>query len=232
MMMKPRVDRLQVYESPQHLVLLGHRRRTGRWRIVTIDRTRAEGDHLPLTEDPTEFASHAAAIARLAELSGGAGGAGGAAATGGGSPLVLAFEAVALLGAVRFLDAYYLLFVTRREPVGILAGHTIFRAEETAMISLRPGGFSTASRVGSAPRAPSSSAAPTRRAAAAASSSTHSPPLSPTSPEPSAPSAGRGAAAGGASAASAAPPPPGRSRSALALDRSLQTSVAQTALGC
>ncbi|EOD22156.1 hypothetical protein EMIHUDRAFT_450701 [Emiliania huxleyi CCMP1516] len=87
-MMKPRVDRLQVYESPQHLVLLGHRRRTGRWRI-----------------------------------------------------------AVALLGAVRFLDAYYLLFVTRREPVGILAGHTIFRAEETAMISLRPGGFSTASRV-------------------------------------------------------------------------------------
>ena len=45
-------------------------------------------------------------------------------------------EADALLGMVRFLEGWYLLLVTRREPVGVLSGHVIFRVEETAMLSV------------------------------------------------------------------------------------------------
>ncbi|NRA98124.1 MAG: hypothetical protein HRU14_18170, partial [Planctomycetes bacterium] len=50
-------DRLDAFNrevGPRHFPVLIE-------NAVPIDRTRAEGDHLPLTEDPTEFASHAAA---------------------------------------------------------------------------------------------------------------------------------------------------------------------------
>ena len=37
---------------------------------------------------------------------------------------------------VRFLEGWYMLFVTRAEVAGVIGGHSIHRIEETAMLSV------------------------------------------------------------------------------------------------
>ena len=127
---------VDVYESSTSFVLVGHD--GSRRRMLHVHRHPADappqavtesgalpgGSLPPVTEDRRSY-SQAACEKRLAEL---------------GSdddPLVRVIRgAAALLGMVRFLEGWYMLFVTRTEIAGIIGGHAIHRVEETAMLSV------------------------------------------------------------------------------------------------
>ena len=96
---------LDVYETPQTLVLVG-RLPSGLHRMALVRRMHSpdDDDLPPVSEEPTLFGPKALAD-RLAVL---------------GATKLL--KADALLGMVRFLEGWYLLLVTRREPVGVLSG--------------------------------------------------------------------------------------------------------------
>ena len=110
---------IDVYETPQALVLVG-RFPSGQHKLTLVWRTHdpADGQLPPVAEDAAML-DDKALTERIDEL---------------GATKLL--EADALLGMVRFLEGWYLLLVTRREPVGVLSGHVIFRVEETAMLSV------------------------------------------------------------------------------------------------
>jgi hypothetical protein len=110
---------IDVYETPQALVLVG-RFPSGQHKLALVWRTHdpADGQLPPVAEDAAMLDDRAL-TERIDEL---------------GATKLL--EADALLGMVRFLEGWYLLLVTRREPVGVLSGHVIFRVEETAMLSV------------------------------------------------------------------------------------------------
>jgi len=135
-----KMDRIEVYESVSLLVLVGRKRATDAWRVLRFKRNRADGEHLAVVEDAEEY-DRAGARKRITALSSreaplglsleavaflGAFGWMGCcsklkARTGSlTSPSHPTLRACA--GAVRFLEGYYLLFVTRREPVGVIAG--------------------------------------------------------------------------------------------------------------
>ena len=114
-----KVRHIDVYETPQALVLVG-RLPSGLHRVVIVRRTHGpeDGELPPATEDPALLGLEG--LTQRLE----------------GLDATKLLEAEALLGMVRFLEGWYLLLVTRREPVGVLSGHVIFRVDETAMLSV------------------------------------------------------------------------------------------------
>ena len=95
----PRIFHVEVFESPHVYVLVGQT--TSGLRLLQIARGRGESDALPtVIEEAIEREDLAE---RLQDL-------------GGGIMPTKVLEADALLGMIRFLEGYYMLFVTRRAP--------------------------------------------------------------------------------------------------------------------
>ena len=141
---------IDVYESATEFILVGHEGK--RRRILRIDRrasaavmgpsaaqqressaphTGGEGAPPlalpPVSEDPRTYTEQECRV-QLDSISAAA-----------GEPALSerrSLRAAALLGMVRFLEGWYMLFVTRAEVAGVIAGHSIHRVEETAMISV------------------------------------------------------------------------------------------------
>ena len=141
---------IDVYESTTEFILVGHEGK--RRRILRIDRrasaavigpsdvreqessaphTGGEGVPPlalpPVNEDPRAYTEQECRE-QLDAISAAA-----------GEPALSerrSLRAAALLGMVRFLEGWYMLFVTRAEVAGVIAGHSIHRVEETAMISV------------------------------------------------------------------------------------------------
>ena len=96
------------------------------YQLLVVDRELPPGEEaevLPPVSEEQGVLTPAQCERRLAEL-------------GDGAPLIKVLGADALLGMIRFLEGWHMLFVTRREPVGVLCGHCIYRVEETAMINV------------------------------------------------------------------------------------------------
>lgn len=143
-----RVDRIALFESQNIYVLVGHLRATERHRILVVRRK------TPLTPQSTvrelnhdthqdDLVATLKALEREYD----------------GATLAHRLDAVAFLGMVRFLEGYHMLFITRREPVGVILGHTVFRVEETAMISVSEGPGPVAPTMASSAAGSSSAAA-------------------------------------------------------------------------
>jgi hypothetical protein len=83
--------------------------------------SRLESSELDASEDPVEYTEREAA-ALLRTIGDGNASVGG---------LSLVTRCVGCVGAVRFLEGYYLILVTQRRKVGMLAGHPVYAVEET-----------------------------------------------------------------------------------------------------
>ena len=122
------VTQVDVYEGLTSFVLVGHDR--DQRRLLQVHRRRPEGDELPpVSEDACLYSVEgcrrrmsAIAIEQGAALS--------------PEPLL---RASALLGMIRFVEGYYMVFVSRHEVAGVIAGHAICRVEETAMLAVDGG---------------------------------------------------------------------------------------------
>ena len=53
--------------------------------------------------------------------------------------LSLAARGCGVCGAIRFLEGYYLILITRRRRVGTLAGHAVYAVEDTEARAARAG---------------------------------------------------------------------------------------------
>lgn len=129
----PVVTRVDLFEGAATYVLIGHEGPSRR-RLMHIQRPTAGRAALkpgmdacpPVTEDRRTYTEEEC-MARLAEI--------GAQYD---APLVCVLKGSALLGMVRFLEGWYMLFVTRHEVAGVIGGHFIHRVEETAMHAVLP----------------------------------------------------------------------------------------------
>jgi hypothetical protein len=119
---------IDVYESATSYVLVGHA--DARRHLLHVSRVAgaagaASALEPPVVEDPRAY-TEAACEAQLLALG----------ASGGALTRVL--RASALLGMVRFLEGWSMLFVTRTEVAGVIGGHAIHRIEETVFLSVAP----------------------------------------------------------------------------------------------
>ena len=122
------VTRVDLFESPAAYVLVGHEGPDLR-RVMHVYRPAADwrpGNMLPVEEERTLY-TEKECMARLAEIG-----------AHHDAPLVCLLNASALLGMVRFVEGWYMLFVTRHEVAGVIGGHYIYRVEETAMQAVHP----------------------------------------------------------------------------------------------
>jgi len=122
------VARVDLFESPAAYVLVGHEGPDLR-RVMHVYRPAADwrpGNMLPVEEERTLY-TEKECMARLAEIG-----------AHHDAPLVCLLNASALLGMVRFVEGWYMLFVTRHEVAGVIGGHYIYRVEETAMQAVLP----------------------------------------------------------------------------------------------
>ena len=148
------LEHLDVYENPSRFVVVGRRRVDGGtasalgYQLLVVDRELPPGEEaegLPPVSEEQGVLTPAQCERRLAEL-------------GDGAPLIKVLGADALLGMIRFLEGWHMLFVTRREPVGVLCGHCIYRVEETAMVNVcRAGAGGCGSSAGGGAQAAASS---------------------------------------------------------------------------
>lgn len=128
-------SQVDVYDSPSggQFVLVGHGAGGSR-HILHVHRrpaTAAGNEELPVSEE-LQTQSEASCEARLRELIF----ANLPPDEAQEAPLAPMLRACALLGMVRFLEGWYMLFVTRTDIVGVIGGHAIHRVEETAMVSV------------------------------------------------------------------------------------------------
>lgn len=119
---------IDVYEFPHSFVLVAHE--GGQRHLLHVSRTRVETSTNasllpPVTEDPAAY-DEAACSAELRKLADTAGVV--------DLPPVRILRAAALLGLVRFLEGWHMLFVIRSEVAGMIGGHAIHRIEETAIL--------------------------------------------------------------------------------------------------
>ena len=111
------VTRVDLFESPAAYVLVGHEGPDLR-RVMHVYRPAADwrpGNMLPVEEERTLY-TEKECMARLAEIG-----------AHHDAPLVCLLNASALLGMVRFVEGWYMLFVTRHEVAGVIGGHYIYR---------------------------------------------------------------------------------------------------------
>jgi|APGre2960657444_1045066.scaffolds.fasta_scaffold00509_4 hypothetical protein len=108
-----------LYETRARFYLVAYTSDKRSWRVLKI--SRLEARELEVVEDPAEYTEHQAA-ALLRTIADGN-------ATVGG--LQLAARGCGCVGAIRFLEGYYLILVTQRRRVGTLAGHAVYAVEET-----------------------------------------------------------------------------------------------------
>ncbi|EAW14517.1 phosphatidylinositol-3,5-bisphosphate 5-phosphatase [Aspergillus clavatus NRRL 1] len=120
-----RVHKISLYETATRFYMVGMDLSDTRFRILKMDRT-SETDDLNIAEDDIVYTKRE--MSQLLDAIDD-----GNKSTGG---LKLRCSAWALLGFIRFTDAYYMLLVTKRAQVAMLGGHYIYKIDGTELISL------------------------------------------------------------------------------------------------
>ncbi|KAG8466340.1 hypothetical protein KFE25_002096 [Diacronema lutheri] len=127
---------LELYESPSAFYLFGRSRaRSSAWSLLKVRREEPpdepDGVPPPIEEDAGEYSSaEMRALVQRLHLA--------TKAKGHAQGLVHALRACAFLGMVRFLESHYMLFVTRREHVGLIGPHAVYRIDATVLVSTAP----------------------------------------------------------------------------------------------
>ncbi|WIA12380.1 hypothetical protein OEZ85_012427 [Tetradesmus obliquus] len=113
--------RISIYGTKSRLYVVGHDEQLGICRILKF--RRHDGPRLDVVEDPLVYTPEQCTLVlrRVHEQSGG---------------LQLISKGHGIIGCFRFTDSYYLLVVARREYVGHICGHKVYRIAETCLISL------------------------------------------------------------------------------------------------
>ncbi|CAK44572.1 hypothetical protein M747DRAFT_59093 [Aspergillus niger ATCC 13496] len=120
-----RMHKFSLYETATRFYMVGMDLSDTRFRILKIDRTSESGD-LSISEDDIVYSKRE--MSQLLDtIDDGNKRSGG---------LKLKCSAWALLGFIRFTDAYYMLLVTKRSQVAMLGGHYVYQIDGTELISL------------------------------------------------------------------------------------------------
>jgi phosphatidylinositol 3,5-bisphosphate 5-phosphatase len=125
------MHRFILYETSTRFYLVGQDIAERHFRILKIDRTSPPGQ-LSIFEDANVYDRQSINELLITIEEGNKG-------TGG---LKTRFTAWALLGFIRFTEAYYMLLVTKRAQAAMLGGHYIYQVEATELIPLTTGSTS------------------------------------------------------------------------------------------
>ncbi|RAH67712.1 phosphatidylinositol-3,5-bisphosphate 5-phosphatase [Aspergillus aculeatinus CBS 121060] len=120
-----RMHKFSLYETATRFYMVGMDLSDTRFRIMKIDRTSESGE-LIISEDDIVYSKRE--MSQLLDtIDDGNKSSGG---------LKLKCSAWAMLGFIRFTDAYYMLLVTKRSQVAMLGGHYVYQIDGTELISL------------------------------------------------------------------------------------------------
>ena len=124
------IQRIALYETKSRLYVVGSNNTQSRFRVLKIDRTDPKG--LNISDDTTLYnAKEIKELLTMIDV-------GNRSKIGQkmGSGLTRQGSAFGIAGFVRFLEGYYIILITKRRKVGLIGHHTIYKIEETSMISI------------------------------------------------------------------------------------------------
>eukprot|EP00210_Caulerpa_lentillifera_P003675 g3508.t1 len=120
------LQRMLLYNSSSAYYLLGYNGEETQCRLLIFSKSSHRGS-LKVEEDPQVLTpSEASDLLEEIDVMESANGYG----------LDLLCEAFGILGCFHFLEGYYLFLITKRTPLGSLAGHTVYGIADTALIPL------------------------------------------------------------------------------------------------
>ncbi|XP_061609998.1 polyphosphoinositide phosphatase isoform X4 [Phyllopteryx taeniolatus] len=124
------LQRMVLYETRARYFLVGSNQAQTKHRVLKIDRT--EPKDLVIIDDKHVYNQH-----ELRELLGRLDlGNRTKMVQKGSSGLSRAVTAVGVVGFVRFLEGYYMVLITKRRKMADIGGHSIYKIEDTSMISI------------------------------------------------------------------------------------------------
>ncbi|XP_076882515.1 phosphatidylinositol-3-phosphatase SAC1-like [Bidens hawaiensis] len=118
------LEKFKLYETRARYYLIGSDRKKQLFRVLKIDRM--EASDLNMSEDPVVYPPEEvkSLLSRISE---------GNRATGGCAFLTKVYG---IVGAIRFLESYYLILVTKRTQIGSICGHPVFSIQETQIVTI------------------------------------------------------------------------------------------------
>ena len=124
------LQRIALYETKSRFYVVGSNNTQNRFRVLKIDRTDPRGLHI--SDDTTVYNSKE--IRELLTMIDD----GNRSKVGQkmGSGLSRTVSAFGIAGFVKFLEGYYIILITKRRKVGLIGHHTIYKIEDTVMISI------------------------------------------------------------------------------------------------
>ncbi|XP_030749376.1 polyphosphoinositide phosphatase [Sitophilus oryzae] len=120
------IQKMALYETKSKFYLVGSNNTQTRFRVLKIDRTEAK--ELDIYDDKIEYsAEEIHDLVNMIESGNRKVGAGGF------SKVISAFG---IVGFIKFLEGYYIILITKRRKVAAIGHHTIYKIEDTTMISI------------------------------------------------------------------------------------------------
>ena len=124
------LQRIALYETKSRYYVVGSNNTQNRFRVLKIDRTDPRG--LNISDDTTVYSSKEIRDLLTMIDDGNRSKVGQKM----GSGLARTVSAFGIAGFVKFLEGYYIILITKRRKVGLIGHHTIYKIEDTVMISI------------------------------------------------------------------------------------------------
>ena len=124
------LQRIALYETKSRFYVVGSNNTQNRFRVLKIDRTDPRG--LNISDDTTVYSSKEIRDLLTMIDDGNRSKIGQKM----GSGLTRTVSAFGIAGFVKFLEGYYIILITKRRKVGLIGHHTIYKIEDTVMISI------------------------------------------------------------------------------------------------
>ncbi|XP_017697351.2 phosphoinositide phosphatase SAC2-like isoform X2 [Phoenix dactylifera] len=118
------LQKFRLYETRSKFYMIGRDKSRTLWKVLKIDRL--ESSQLNIREDSTTYSESECQdlLRRVHE---------GNRATGG---LRFVTNCYGIVGFIKFLGPYYMLLITKRRPIGVICGHTVYAVTKSEMIAL------------------------------------------------------------------------------------------------
>ena len=124
------LQRIALYETKSRFYVVGSNNTQNRFRVLKIDRTDPKG--LNICDDTTVYSSKEIRDLLTMIDDGNRSKIGQKMGPG----LTRTVSAFGIAGFVKFLEGYYIILITKRRKVGLIGHHTIYKIEDTVMISI------------------------------------------------------------------------------------------------
>ncbi|XP_076898917.1 phosphatidylinositol-3-phosphatase SAC1-like [Bidens hawaiensis] len=118
------LEKFKLYETRARYYLIGSDRKKQFFRVLKIDRM--EASDLNISEDPVVYPPQEvkSLLNRISEGNRATGGCG------------FVTKVRGIVGCIRFLEAYYLILVTKSKQIGSICGHAVYCIEDSHMITI------------------------------------------------------------------------------------------------